>query len=361
MRVAIRTDASLNIGSGHVMRCLTLAKKLKKAGADVRFICRDHAGNILKEVTSAGFPLTVLQTDPDCRISEGDEYALWLGVSQAHDAAQTIRELTKMPGLDWLIVDHYGLDNRWEEATRPYAEQIMVIDDLANRKHDCDLILDQNLYANMKSRYDELVPKNCIKKLGPEYALLRDEFFEERRKLRNRDGVVRRVLVFYGASDNSGETLKALEAIIRLELTSVNFDIIVGFSNKDIDNIRGLCSKHENLNFYSEISNMAELMAQADLALGAGGTTTYERYCLGLPAIVTSIASNQVEAAEFAYKSGLNFYIGKSMEVTREKIGNCLNRLINDCETVKKTSQKLLSLLDDSGSDIIHDFCLEEV
>jgi len=360
MRVAIRTDASLKIGSGHVMRCLTLAKQLNAAGADIQFICRDHAGHNYNEIVLAGFELTVLRAEADGRTVEGDEYAHWLGVSPKEDAKQTIGELNKKPNVDWMIVDHYALDRQWEKAIRSSVENIMVIDDLANREHDCDLLLDQNLYEKLNSRYDKLVPQHCIKKLGPEHALLRDEFFDERKKLTQSDGVIRKIFIFYGGSDNSGETLKALKAILSLITDSIKVDIVVGSSNKDRDEIKTICSNYENLMFHSNISNMAELMASADLALGAGGTTTGERYCLGLPTIVTAVAANQVEAAEFAYKSGLNYYIGKSDDVTPEIIGSCINRLADDSKALRKVSQKLLDLYDGRGVDIVEDLLFEK-
>jgi len=196
LKILIRTDSSVQIGTGHVMRCLTLADELRERGAEIVFVCRDFAGNL-------------------CGYTEGNlKHAAWLGADWQTDARQVeeiIKDFNTHP--DWLVVDHYALDERWERYLRSYVKKIMVIDDLADRPHDCDLLLDQNFYENLESRYDGLAPSGCKKLLGPKYALLRPEFREERKNLRKRDGYVKRIMIFFGGSDPTNETTKALEAV----------------------------------------------------------------------------------------------------------------------------------------------------
>ena len=215
--LVIRVDSSTRIGSGHLMRCRTLAEELKERGADVHFVCRRHSGN-LNELLRDTFSVYELPSPSiDTHNVADDDYAAWLGIIQEEDAADTIATLQGWRP-DWLVVDHYSLDKRWETALRPYVRRIMVIDDLANRTHDCDLLLDQNFYLGMENRYNNLVPSHCQLLLGPKYALLRPEFRKARKTLRIRDGKVQRIFVFFGGTDPTNETTKVIQALKTLEL-----------------------------------------------------------------------------------------------------------------------------------------------
>ena len=174
MTIIFRTDASLLIGSGHVMRCLTLADELRLRGSNVMFICREHPGNLIDLIKDKGFTVAALQQPKTeyFMTPEDVAHAAWLGVSWKNDATDTIPILGKTKP-SWLIVDHYAIDCRWENMLRHHVGKIMVIDDLADRSHDCDLLLDQNLYQDMETRYNHLVSNSCLKFLGPKFALLR--------------------------------------------------------------------------------------------------------------------------------------------------------------------------------------------
>lgn len=314
MRIAFRADASSQIGSGHIMRCLTLANKLCENGADITFICRDHNGHLFELIEASNHRLIRLPSSTSS--TDGDSpHAKWLGATQEKDADQTVEALKVLGHLDWLIVDHYALDVKWETAMRSYAKCIMVIDDLADRKHDCDLLLDQNLHHDMEARYEKLVPLTCKKLLGPKYALLRPEFREARDKLKVRDGSVKRVFVFFGGSDAANETGKTLRAIKLLGKKNVAIDVIVGATNPHQQDIASLCAALPKARLYRQANNIAELMARADLSIGAGGGTMWERCCLGLPAIVMSIASNQQSGCEAAARSGGILYLGEAKSI----------------------------------------------
>lgn len=316
--VVIRVDSSNVIGTGHLMRCLTLAARLQKEGAEICFICRELGGNLCQFVGEKGFSLHVLPAHPpDPSLTD---YAEWLTVTQEVDAAETSEILRTIQPVGRLIVDNYALDIAWEQQIRPFVQKIFVIDDLANRRHDCDILLDQNFYRDMEKRYVGLVPPHCRLLLGPRHALLRREFYEARKTLRRRDGHLRRILVFYGGSDLTRETEKAIHALIRLALPSVDVDVIVGGSNSRQSDISELCSQYDFLHYYLQVDNIAEFMAKADLCLGAGGTTTWERCFLGLPAIVTAIAENQFEICRDCAEAGLIYYLGKWDEVSEADI-----------------------------------------
>lgn len=311
-KILIRTDASIQIGTGHVMRCLTLADELR--GADVIFVCREFAGNLCGYIEEKGYAVHRLPVSdaPEQDVETNLKHSAWLGADWQADAGQVeeiIKDLDTLP--DWLVVDHYALDERWEGYLRPYCKKIMVIDDLADRVHDCDLLLDQNFYDNLERRYDGLVPAWCKKLLGPKYALLRPEFREARKNLRKRDGHVKRIMIFFGGSDPTNETSKALEAVRLLNRPDIAVDVVVGSANPNKDQINELCAVMMDVTYHCQISNMAMIMSDADLFIGAGGSTTWERCCLGLPSLVVTLADNQVGIAKGLEKAGAGIDLGR--------------------------------------------------
>lgn len=322
MKVIIRVDASTAIGSGHVMRCLTLASRLKKENNDIYFVMRDLAGNLIELVEKAGFVVFILP----CAKKQTDlnGYENWLTVKVAADAAETLSVVREKLGtVDRVIVDSYAIDYRWERALREVAKEIMVIDDLANRRHDADILLDQNFYLDKDTRYNGLVPANCKLLLGPENALLREEFYTEKKRLRQRDGSLKNILVFYGGSDLTGETTKAIQALVILrEKCHADFTVtvVVGLSNARREKIKNLCQKYSYIKYLCQVNNMAELMNKTDLMLGAGGSTTWERLFLKVPALVTAVADNQVQGAIDCASAGIIDYLGLAADVTVDTI-----------------------------------------
>ncbi len=190
MNIVFRTDASINIGTGHVMRCLTLADELRLKCTDINFICREEPGNLVRYIENRGYKVHQLPGEIDIET----------------DRKLTNKILSKCETKsDWLIIDHYDIDISYESPFREHVKMIMVIDDLANREHDCDLLLYQN-YSQNEGRYNGLVPEDCIHLLGPEYAILRPQFQKARGNLRKRDGGVNRILVFMGGADSKNIT-----------------------------------------------------------------------------------------------------------------------------------------------------------
>ncbi|MBM3788656.1 MAG: UDP-2,4-diacetamido-2,4,6-trideoxy-beta-L-altropyranose hydrolase, partial [Acidobacteria bacterium] len=216
MRVLFRADGSGEIGSGHVMRCLTLAAALREQGAEVRFVARSHAGHLGGVIAQRGFPVVMLPWRGDGRIDGDLTHASWVGASWEGDADETRAVVDAAGGVDWLVVDHYGLDKRWERRMRPSAARLLVVDDLADRMHDCDLLLDQNLVAGMESRYDEKLPPNCGRLLGPGYALLDREFAGMHLAAIPRQGAIGRLFIFFGAADRGNLTGRCLDSFLRL-------------------------------------------------------------------------------------------------------------------------------------------------
>lgn len=330
MNVFIRVDASIEIGTGHVMRCLTLAGKLREQGADVHFICREHNGHLCDLIQGKGYDVLQLPA-PQANSLEpnASQHAHWLGVPLRVDADQTKDLLTNCT-VDLLIVDHYAINAEWEGILRHLAKKIMVIDDLADRKHDCEFLLDQNFIEDFQNRYYSLVPPHCQTFLGPRYVLLRDEFYKQIGMPKLRKGAVKRILIFFGGTDTTNETGKALASVLALDRTDIDIDIVVGQSHRYKHELSSICKRFKHLHFHCQIDNMAEMMRRADLAIGAGGTTTWERCFLGLPSIVLSIAENQEAICQSLAKEKVIAYLGRSETIDQACLTHHLNRLINN-------------------------------
>jgi len=295
MRVAVRVDATSQMGTGHVMRCLTLVNALAKEGASIRFICREILPDLEKLILNSGHELVNLQATASSVSSEalGKQlpHSHWLHSSQQQDAADTIVSLSDSMW-DWMVVDHYALDHEWESAVKTVVDKIFVIDDLADRHHDCCILLDQNHYRDREYRYKKYVPENCKLLLGSRYALLRKEFSELHQKAVPRAGDVRKILVFLGGVDAQNYTLIAINALANLSLIGVVINVVIGSQHPYQSKIVEACNQY-GFSCHIQTSEMPRLMAEADLAIGAGGTATWERCCLGLPTITVSVAANQ--------------------------------------------------------------------
>lgn len=351
MKVVFRVDASFQIGTGHVMRCLTLAEELKDRGHEVIFISRKLKGHLCDLINQRGYQAYCLPSQNKTINNCDTKHAQWLETSWEIDAQQTIEIIDKyIKCVDWLIIDHYALDHKWESQLKNYSKRIMVIDDLADRKHLCDILLDQNYYLNFEYRYKYLVPSNCKLLLGPKYALLRDEFIDLRKNLNNKkNDEINNILVFFGGSDPTNETLKALYALNKLDYNKINIDVVVGVSNPHKDKIKDYCSRFPNINFHCGIDYMARLMKQADLAICAGGSTTWERYCMGLPAILISVAYNQIEICQALSRLGIDYYLGKSEEVGDKDIINAFYKFQKGDINLSQASMKALKIVDGLG------------
>ena len=345
MNICIRVDSSTVIGTGHVARCLTLAGQFSGESNEISFICRELPGNIIEQILLAGYEVHKLpKANYDgLNLEKTEGHQAWLAVNWTIDAQQTKDVLESLDeSIDLLVMDHYALDIRWEKEIKESCGKLMVIDDLADRKHICDLLLDQNYYKDLKSRYDNLVPDSCLKMLGPSYALLRPEFYKAQKNLRQRDGKIRRVFVFFGGSDASNQTKKILDAINGLK-NNINYDIVIGSSNPFLQEINKICSGFENVTMHYQIDYMAELMAKSDLAIGGGGTTTWERLSVGLPSIIISVADNQDEISKGADSLGTALYLGKAEEVSPSTIKNTIIHLLENPAKIKEMSGRALS------------------
>ena len=351
MKIVIRTDSSKKIGSGHVTRCLTLAVALRDSGVIVEFVSRTHSGNMIEQISNKGFKVHSLP-NPNIvkQVKNLDRYEEWLSVKQSTDANETIQVITNIE-VDWLIVDHYALDYKWEERLRPYTKKIMVIDDLANRSHDCDVLLDQNLFKDISTRYHGKLSERCIQLLGPKYALLQSDYAQLRKQVQPRQQPPSNILIFFGGVDQYNLTGLTLAA---LKLVDVSFSVDVVMSKQSLyyEKIKNQIDNILNVQLYSDLQSLAPLILKADLAIGAGGSTTWERFCLGLPSLIITLADNQRVVNNYLHQLGLIDLIGDIEAVTKTDIVSAIERKLN-CNDIDYHTKRCMEICPGQGSTFV--------
>ena len=345
-KIAFRVDASKEIGSGHLMRCITLASEIMKTGVKAIFLSRNMPQSFVSLLDESGIAYINLTSFTNEVFHDRLPYDQWLGTSQSADSCECISILKKFE-CDLLVVDHYSLDAYWEGRMRPFAKKIMVIDDLADRPHNCDFLLDQNYYIDMDSRYKDKVSIGCSLLLGPKFALLRSEFSQMHRHILPRTSV-RNILVSLGGVDANNFTVVVLQAIAKFGTEKFNVDVVIGAEHPMPEAIFAISKKHK-FNIHVQTGEMAQLMARADLAIGASGATTWERCCLGLPSLVVSLADNQTQIARDIHSYGAAIYIGPEDVVSVEVIFKEISTLIDNPHKVLQLSNVAYALVDGMG------------
>jgi UDP-2,4-diacetamido-2,4,6-trideoxy-beta-L-altropyranose hydrolase len=357
MRVAIRADASATIGAGHVMRCRSLAGALRARGADILFICRDHPGNLGTILRADGYEVCMLPAPGPVAappMGSGD-YAAWLGGSEEQDAEETVAALAA--GADWVVADHYALSPLWENIVRSGGRKLLAMDDLG-RHHAADILLDQNFSLDPEARYRGRLNANCQTLLGPRFALLHQAYADSARTPRPTNERVRRIFVFYGGADPSGMTLKTLTALAHPAFSEVAIDVVVGPMNPHASAIAALASQRANIVLHAPRPTLVELLERADLALGAGGGNTWERCCLGVPAIVVSIADNQVPASKDLDRLGVIHYLGPDAAAREHTIRDAVSTLAANAAMRDDMATKGRQLTDGRGAERVAELLL---
>jgi UDP-2,4-diacetamido-2,4,6-trideoxy-beta-L-altropyranose hydrolase len=354
MRIAFRVDASAQIGTGHVSRCLSLAGALQGRGAEVHFLCRQITPFLAERIVASGYSLHRLPDAPRVTPSpDATAHAAWLESSWEMDAQQCLEKVRVVGGVDLLVVDHYALDARWEKVLRPAAHRILVIDDLADRIHDADFLLDQNFYRDQDRRYQGLVPAACRCLLGPSYALLRPDFADARRADERGErplSPVRRISVCFGGSDPTGELPKVLAALAALpQRGQLTVEVIVGSAAPTLSEVRRLAGDWPELELVIDAPDMAARLARADLGIGAAGSMSWERGAVGLPSIAIAVAANQVQLAEDAARAGMHLYLGKHDEVTADHVAVAVSTLLESPHLRQHFAEVSASLTDGRG------------
>ncbi len=299
MKVVIRVDASHQIGTGHVMRCMTLAKALTARGDEVSFICRAHTGHLMDWIQQKGFNVHGLPAISDRLPPKEGALAHyeWLGAPPLQDA-QACRKVLEGIQPDWLIVDHYAIDEQWESALQDTYHHLMVLDDLADRVHVCDLLLDQT-YGHSSDLYKGRVPNGARLLLGTRYALLRSEFlhWRERSLARRQSPVFQKILITLGGVDRHHVTGQLLNALVNIVLPAeLEITVIMGAQAPHLNSVQAqIQTMSPKTCVKVGVENMAELMTESDLVISAAGSTAWEVACLGVPLVLLKLAENQTD------------------------------------------------------------------
>jgi UDP-2,4-diacetamido-2,4,6-trideoxy-beta-L-altropyranose hydrolase len=351
-KVVFRADASLEIGTGHVMRCLTLANALANGGADCAFISGEHAGHLADLIRAHGYAIHLLPVPTvgyAAPVTPGS-HAGWLATSWEEDAMRVRTLLADSPP-DWLVLDHYAIDARWERSLTDVRKRLLVIDDLADRPHDCDLLLDQNLCRSIVD-YEGLIVQPCQILAGPDYALLRPEFNKLRGvSLRRRQTVSGfSVLVTMGGVDVPNATGLVLETLKTIPLPpNARIDVVMGAHAPWLTSVVE-CARTMpwQTDVHVNPPSMARLMVSSDLAIGAAGTTALERCCLGLPSLQAVLADNQEKGAAALELAGAAMCIGRPEDISRT-LPNLMPRVLNR-GTLNAMSMAAFAVTDGGGA-----------
>ena len=316
LNIIFRVDSGNLLGTGHVFRCLNIANIIKNS--NIEFICKNFQNNS-SYVIQKKYKVHLINPSKSSNVNLNINS--WLCDTQLDDAKKTI-EIIKNKNIDWLFIDHYNIHKEWEDYIRPYVKKIFVIDDYTNRSHNCDILLNQQIENNKSSLYNNLLPTNCQLLLGVKYILLKQEYINTSIK-RSPIKKLKRINIFMGGGDPSNETLKIMKICHNLNKkldNSLIFDIIVGSSNKNKELIETYCQDKKEFNFYYNINYMEKVFAQADLAIGAGGGTSYERCIMKVPTLVICIAENQKLVLDRFINGGIINYLGDFESDYEEKL-----------------------------------------
>ncbi|WP_334120284.1 UDP-2,4-diacetamido-2,4,6-trideoxy-beta-L-altropyranose hydrolase [Limnobacter sp.] len=328
--IAFRVDSSSSMGTGHVMRCLTLAGRLGDMGFQPVFFCANLPGNLTGLIAST-YPVEMLGNDSPLKFVE----------------------LCRNYNPQAVVVDHYQIDHHWESVVQAEIKvPMVVVDDLANRKHECTLLLDQNL-GRQSSDYDGLVPASARRLIGTRYALLRPEFAELRpqslaRKLQF--DRIARVLISLGGADPTNVTLSVLQQLNSNSAQQLSLiDVVVGNAYPHHRELRAFVGKSSlPIAVHTQVANVGELMLCADLAIGAGGSSAWERCTMGLPSVAIGIAANQTIVLQGLQAAGAALVLLSPAQLHTD-FNRCLQQL-NHTKTYLEMSEKAATLVDGAGA-----------
>ena len=323
---------------------MTLARKLLEYELKCTFFVRNISENLIKLIGET-FEV-ILLNGCDSRFDPSSEYSNWLGVNQLFDAKEFISKAAPI-GFDLVIIDHYGIGHPWEMVVKHSFNNILVIDDLANREHHCDILVDQSI-GRKQSSYSKLVPSTCKLFIGPKFSLLRDEFLKFNKNFKNKY----QILINFGGADSDNFTQHVVDILCGLlDINELSIKIIIG---KDYPFQRELTRKINNIGsqirLVQDPKNIAEEIAECEIAIGAGGVSLLERSSLGVPSILYAIAENQKHICEEYDSRGLGYMITKGEQDESTKLGSVIEELLNT-ETLYQKSKLNRKLVNVHGTN----------
>ena len=331
----IRADAGSHVGGGHILRCLSIAFELHREGWSVALVTIRETDDALDGLIPDWVEKVFLKPEETC-----DPHAM-------RDAVPS--------GCRLLIVDHYDLDESYESSLRGWAEQILVVDDLANRPHNCDFLVDHT-YGRDRDDYKKSVPPHCTLMCGSDYMLLRSEFARRRlRGVRSPDDAFppRRVLVFMGMGDADCLSVRALSALIESKL-GLQTRVLLGALSPAVAPAIELAEKHSNIEVLVNAPDMAAHLEWADFAIGTAGTSAWERCCLAIPTIALKITDhtndNQRVVADALRENGGALDLGEGKNVSVSEFSSILRQFASDKNQYKDLSISAAKMCDGLGT-----------
>lgn len=352
--IVVRCDANETIGGGHVMRCLTLANNLAAQGAKIIFVSAALPEALANRIISAGHQIKFVSATPELqRSGVGWEEPPISAAAQMTDAEMTVAAAGRA---NWIIVDHYLLDAHWHSAVRHNADQILVIDDLANRRYDCDILLDQT-FGRSKDRYRSRTADGTNILAGATYALLRPEFSHLRPvalQQRRDEEPVSKILISMGTADSESITAQILDNLQPF-LSDFAIDVVLSPQAPSLSQVQKLAARNSSISVHLDSEKMAELMTDADISIGAAGTTSWERCCLGLPTILLVLAENQRLIATNLEREG-----AVTLAESAEAVSRHLRRLVEDGRKRQSMTAVAAAIVDGLGCDRVCSHMLEK-
>ena len=333
--VIIRCDASPGMGAGHVTRCLALADALRDEGQTAHFAVRGGTLETVPRLATSGHGILVLTGDTR---DEASEIARWL----------------RGP-VDWMIVDHYQRDRSFEQACRAWTRQIAAIYDGPGRSHDADVLVDQT-FGRRGSDYDRLLPPHATILAGARWAMLDPSFAKKRDEVLPSRAArpCLRVLVCMGGSDVHDVTSVALDGLAASGL-DLDVDVVVGPTSPNRTALERRAAGAAGFSLHVGSTSMADLMAEADIAIGSGGVMSLERCCMGLPSLVVTTADNQATLAANLAAAGAQRLLGPWSSVTPAAMAEALGSWYRDRDGRARCAVTAASVCDGRGAARVAD------
>ncbi len=350
MLFAFRVDSGVTVGSGHVLRCLALGTEVKSRGHEILFLCRNLENNIIELIQQSGFRVCILSYN-----STGD-----IGLEKSDFWAVKVALGNLVPS--WFVVDNYDLGKVWEGLIKEeYKSRILVVDDLPSRRHHCDIILDQNYHAEGADLYSNLIPESTIRLYGTKFVLTKvSDRVPDFTRNAPRDGVIKRVLVYFGSVDSQNNTMKALLALERIiQDADLWVDVVIGNMNRHSSEISIYCSRIKNFIVHATLPSLARLMQDCDLMLSAGGSVIWERCLSGLPGVCVHCSDNQRMSSELMHKNGIHIHLGNGADVDVSIWEVAVRERIKNVDSNKLMSDRSMFLCDGRGAARVASIMLE--
>lgn len=337
-KVVIRADSSLAIGSGHIVRCISLAKELRNLGWEVHFLTILYKGNFNYLIEKQNFQLK------EFLINKNDSQD-----RELNDARISKNYINKI-NPDLIVLDNYSLGKVWEKYIKSDTYTLAVIDDFIDRKHICDFLINQNFFDNEKKIEKKFLRNSIQPLIGPKFSLIDSSYRDEKKALKKKSNSVKTILLFFGGVDPDNVTSKVLRALKDKNFDQYHFELVIGAENPNKNEILEIFKEKQNLTIHHQLKSMAEVIARSDIAICSGGSNTWERACLGLPSLVITLAKNQVSYSKKLNELGYIEWLGDFRDIDEKVIRTKVLSFIKNSKKRLMMSKLSMGIVDGYGS-----------